>query len=327
MTAAVGPAHAAPGPLGGRPLDARGRWRPARGARRSSTRACYDRRPPLTLPRTALRARLAARLLPASVGAASAPPPPSFPPMIRRLIARLLPGRPVARSAARLRRRRRIRCAATRSARRAHGDAPAAGRRLQGVRRRRRRARPAARPRAQGLRHRHRRDARAGEAAVPPRVHHRPPLPARARPRRRRDDRGLDVPRGAEGDDATDEHGRLLSDNVYGTQAEDAARRDFTINALYFDPATEEVWDYVGGVADIRARRLKLIGPPVTRFREDPVRMLRAVRLAAKLGVTIEPKTAAPIPKLAPLMARTCRRRGCSTRCRSCCSPATRSRR
>ena len=68
------------------------------------------------------------------------------------------------------------------------------------------------------------------------------------------------------GDDATDEHGRLLSDNVYGSQAEDAARRDFTINALYFDPATEEVWDYVGGVADIRARRLKLIGAPVTRY-------------------------------------------------------------
>jgi poly(A) polymerase len=104
------------------------------------------------------------------------------------------------------------------------------------------------------------------------------------------------------GDDATDEHGRLLSDNVYGSQAEDAARRDFTINALYFDPATEEVWDYVGGVADIRARRLKLIGSPVTRLREDPVRMLRAVRLAAKLGVAIDPKTAAPIPKLAPLM-------------------------
>ena len=103
-------------------------------------------------------------------------------------------------------------------------------------------------------------------------------------------------------DDATDEHGRLLSDNVYGSHAEDAARRDFTINALYFDPATEEVCDFVGGVADIRARRLKLIGPPVTRYREDPVRMLRAVRLAAKLGITIEAKTAAPITKLASLM-------------------------
>jgi poly(A) polymerase len=62
------------------------------------------------------------------------------------------------------------------------------------------------------------------------------------------------------------------------------------------------VWDHVGGVADLRARRLKLIGPPVTRYREDPVRMLRAVRLAAKLGIAIEPKTAAPIPKLAALI-------------------------
>jgi poly(A) polymerase len=104
-------------------------------------------------------------------------------------------------------------------------------------------------------------------------------------------------------EDATDEHGRLISDNVYGTQAEDAVRRDFTINALYFDPATEEVWDYVGGVGDVRARRLRLIGPPATRFREDPVRMLRAVRLATKVGVAIDKRTAAPIPKLAPLMA------------------------
>jgi poly(A) polymerase len=104
------------------------------------------------------------------------------------------------------------------------------------------------------------------------------------------------------GEDATDEHGRLLSDNVYGSQAEDAARRDFTINALYFDPETETIWDYVGGVADIRARRLKLIGPPVTRYREDPVRMLRAVRLAAKLGLDIDKRTEEPIARLAPLM-------------------------
>ena len=104
------------------------------------------------------------------------------------------------------------------------------------------------------------------------------------------------------GGDATDEHGRLITDNVYGTQAEDAARRDFTINALYFDPSTEQVWDYVGGVNDVRARRMKLIGPPVTRYREDPVRMLRAVRLAAKLGLTIDKKTAEPIPRLAELI-------------------------
>ena len=104
------------------------------------------------------------------------------------------------------------------------------------------------------------------------------------------------------GDDATDEHGRLISDNVYGSQAEDAVRRDFTINALYFDPQTESIWDYVGGVPDIRAKRLRLIGPPVTRYREDPVRMLRAVRLAAKLGLGIERKTEEPIVRLATLM-------------------------
>ncbi|MEO8741515.1 MAG: polynucleotide adenylyltransferase PcnB [Casimicrobiaceae bacterium] len=104
------------------------------------------------------------------------------------------------------------------------------------------------------------------------------------------------------GDDAADEHGRLLSDNVFGSQAEDAARRDFTCNALYFDPVSEEVWDYVGGVADVRAKRMRLIGDPVTRYREDPVRMLRAARLAAKLGLILEKKTAAPIPELAPLI-------------------------
>src|SRR6266705_4313151 len=104
------------------------------------------------------------------------------------------------------------------------------------------------------------------------------------------------------GDDAADEHGRLLSDNVFGSQAQDALRRDFTCNALYFDPVSEEVWDYVGGVPDVRARRMRLIGDPETRYREDPVRMLRAARLAAKLGLTLEKKTAAPIPELAPLL-------------------------
>ena len=103
-------------------------------------------------------------------------------------------------------------------------------------------------------------------------------------------------------EEATDEHGRLLSDNVYGTQSEDAVRRDFTINALYYDPETEEIWDYVGGVNDVRAHRLKLIGAPTTRYREDPVRMLRAVRLAAKLGLTLAPTTEAPLAKLATLM-------------------------
>lgn len=99
-----------------------------------------------------------------------------------------------------------------------------------------------------------------------------------------------------------DEHGRLLRDNVFGDQAEDAVRRDFTVNALYYDPSTEEVIDYCGGVRDLEHRTLRMIGDPVERYREDPVRMLRAVRLAAKLGLTIEPGTEAPIRELAPLM-------------------------
>src|ERR671937_32516 len=82
-----------------------------------------------------------------------------------------------------------------------------------------------------------------------------------------------------------DEHGRVLRDNVFGTQAEDARRRDFTVNALYFDPASEEVVDFHGGLADLKKRVLRVIGDPVTRYREDPVRMLRAVRLAAKVGL------------------------------------------
>jgi poly(A) polymerase len=99
-----------------------------------------------------------------------------------------------------------------------------------------------------------------------------------------------------------DEHGRVLRDNVFGTQEEDARRRDFTINALYFEPATEEVIDYHGGLADLKKRTMRIIGDPETRFREDPVRMLRAVRLAAKLGLSIDAATRAPVKRLAPLL-------------------------
>jgi len=67
----------------------------------------------------------------------------------------------------------------------------------------------------------------------------------------------------------TDEHGRMLSDNVFGTQAEDAMRRDFTVNALFYDPVKEEVWDYVHGLRDLKARKLVMIGDPATRYRED----------------------------------------------------------
>src|ERR1700751_3061420 len=101
-----------------------------------------------------------------------------------------------------------------------------------------------------------------------------------------------------------DEHGRVLRDNVFGTQEEDARRRDFTVNALYFDPQTEEVVDFHGGLADLKKRVLRVIGDPETRYREDPVRMLRAVRLAAKLGLTLDPATREPIRRLAPLMGR-----------------------
>jgi poly(A) polymerase len=104
------------------------------------------------------------------------------------------------------------------------------------------------------------------------------------------------------GERDTDEHGRVLADNVFGEQYEDAARRDFTINALYYDPATGEVLDYHDGVRDVRRRRLRVIGDPQTRYREDPVRMLRAVRFAAKLGFEIDSATRAPIARLAGLI-------------------------
>jgi len=99
-----------------------------------------------------------------------------------------------------------------------------------------------------------------------------------------------------------DTDGRVLADNVFGEQYEDAARRDFTINALYYDPGTGEVLDYTDGVRDIQRRRLRIIGDPETRYREDPVRMLRAVRFAAKLGFDLDPATRAPIAKLADLI-------------------------
>lgn len=101
----------------------------------------------------------------------------------------------------------------------------------------------------------------------------------------------------------TSEHGLLLSDNIYGTQEEDALRRDFTVNALYYCIRDFSVHDFTGGMADLRNRTLRLIGDPETRYREDPVRMLRAVRFAAKLGFDIEQSTAAPIRELADLLS------------------------
>jgi poly(A) polymerase len=99
-----------------------------------------------------------------------------------------------------------------------------------------------------------------------------------------------------------DETGRILRDNVYGTIDNDVWRRDFTANALYYNVADFSIWDYVGGVEDIAARRLRLIGDPQTRYREDPVRMLRAARFEAKLGFELDAQTAEPLGTLRDLL-------------------------
>ena len=101
----------------------------------------------------------------------------------------------------------------------------------------------------------------------------------------------------------TDEAGRLLRDNIYGTLDDDVWRRDFTCNALYYNIADFSIWDYVGGVQDVQDRVLRLIGDPDQRYREDPVRLLRAVRFAGKLGFSIHHDTEAPMRELAPLLA------------------------
>ena len=101
---------------------------------------------------------------------------------------------------------------------------------------------------------------------------------------------------------ARNESGRILRDNVYATLEDDAQRRDFTINALYYDPSTERILDHTHGVHDIRNRLVRLIGDPEQRYQEDPVRMLRAVRFAAKLDFEIERHSAEPIHDLAELL-------------------------
>jgi len=96
--------------------------------------------------------------------------------------------------------------------------------------------------------------------------------------------------------------GRILRDNIYGTVEEDAERRDFSVNALYYDIRDFSVRDYVDGLPDLRDGVLRLIGNPEVRYREDPVRMLRAVRFAVKLGFKMHPQTEAPIGRLADLL-------------------------
>ena len=100
----------------------------------------------------------------------------------------------------------------------------------------------------------------------------------------------------------SDEHGRVLRDNVFGNREQDAARRDFTCNAMYFNPADLTVLDYHRGFKDVSTKTVRIIGDASLRYREDPVRMLRAVRFAAKLGFHIHAQTSAPIRELAPLL-------------------------
>ena len=105
---------------------------------------------------------------------------------------------------------------------------------------------------------------------------------------------------------AVDASGRVLRDNVWGPQDQDAARRDFTLNAMYYDPETGNVIDYHGGIADAKKKVIRMIGDPAARYREDPVRIIRAVRFAAKLassGFQIEAKTAAPLKRAVKLLA------------------------
>ncbi|MEX2489667.1 MAG: polynucleotide adenylyltransferase PcnB [Pseudomonadales bacterium] len=96
--------------------------------------------------------------------------------------------------------------------------------------------------------------------------------------------------------------GMILSDNVFGTFEEDVFRRDFTMNALYYDPEADAIYDLVEGVKDVEAGQIRLIGNPESRCREDPVRMLRAIRFRARLDFVIEPATAEPIRRLGFLL-------------------------
>jgi poly(A) polymerase len=105
---------------------------------------------------------------------------------------------------------------------------------------------------------------------------------------------------------AVDSTGRVLRDNVWGPQDEDATRRDFTVNAMYYDPQTQIVVDYHGGIQDAKKHTLRMIGDPAARYREDPVRIIRAVRFAAKLshlGFKLESKTAKPLIEASALLA------------------------
>jgi poly(A) polymerase len=130
-----------------------------------------------------------------------------------------------------------------------------------------------------------------------------PSVEAEALPARMSEESGRDLDNDDNSARHVDASGRIVRDNVYGTIDEDVWRRDFTANALYYNIADFSIWDYVNGVQDVAARTLRLIGDPETRYREDPVRMLRAARFEAKLGFQIDPQTARPIATLRELLA------------------------
>jgi len=109
-------------------------------------------------------------------------------------------------------------------------------------------------------------------------------------------------PQVTDDDDHKHQNGRILRDNVWGSLEEDAIRRDFTINALFLDPVSGDIQDFVGGYQDLADRKLRLIGDARTRYREDPVRLLRAARFVAKLGVDLGTKTAEPVNEMARLL-------------------------
>src|SRR5438874_2220305 len=136
-----------------------------------------------------------------------------------------------------------------------------------------------------------------------PQLEIEPAAPPARSPPRRPARAGVGPDPGGRADLMFDASGRILRDNIYGTIDEDVWRRDFTANALYYNIADFSVWDYVDGARDVAARTLKLIGDPETRFREDPVRMLRAARFEAKLGFQLDPATAKPIGPLRDRLA------------------------
>ena len=162
--------------------------------------------------------------------------------------------------------------------------------------------------RPEGLRHRHVRPSLPGQAPVQELLGDRTPVPARARPVRHEDHRGRNLsPQGDRGGTrrrgggngvraarnargcASPGPDRLIHrENTFGTPEEDAFRRDFTINALFYDIGTFSIIDYTGGLEDLRAGLVRSIGDPAERFHEDPVRMLRAIAMAARLGFTID---------------------------------------